>query len=327
MHIVRRHLPKKAYKPINYCTLSILLLISILLASRPIPLGLDDDNYLIYFNNAEEIFSYYDGYRIIFNEPIWLFICYLSNSIFGDEVSLRLIIFFGAAFAGIGLARINRWCLLPILFYFALPMSLKNHVDHLRQGFALGLYMLFISAATFKWRLLRFVSPFVHSSFWMIILIEGLLYLYFKMKPDRTRVAALIVLLVFAIFSIVLSLGWWQVADMLGARQTNAYELFNVGGSGAGFAFWILLIPFLTILMSKRYLAEFFAFLGFYLGNYYINPFAARIFENSYYLLLSGAPTESIIKRFTFWTLLFVMCLIFGFDGNLYPRLMGSPSP
>jgi hypothetical protein len=297
-----------------------------LLASRPIPLGLDDDNYLVYFNSAQEIFSHYHGYGIIFNEPLWLFICYFLNTIFGDEVSLRFIIFFGAAFAGIGLARINRWCLLPILFYFALPMSLKNHVDHLRQGFALGLYILFISATTGKLRLLRFASPFVHSSFWMIILIEELLSLYFKIKPDRTRVEALIVLLVFTIFSIILSLGWWQIAGMLGARQTNNYELFNVEGSGAGFIFWTLLIPFLTTLMSKRYLTKFFAFLGLYLGNYYINPFAARIFENSYYLLLSGAPTESSVKRFAFWIILFAMCLFFGFYGNLYPRLIGSLS-
>jgi hypothetical protein len=163
----------------------------------------------------------------------------------------------------------------------------------------------------------------VHSSFWVIILIEELLAWHFKKTPNRTCIEALIVLLVFAGASIVLSLGLWQIADILGARQIAFYELYGVEGSGTAFIFWILLVPILCILMKRKYLVEFFAYLGIYLGSYYINPFAARIFENSYYLLLSGAPTESSIKRFAFWILLFIICLLFGVTGNLYPRLLG----
>jgi hypothetical protein len=323
MQTFKKVLKTQTYKPTSYLTLTIILLIAILLASRPIGLGLDDENYLDYFRNTQEILSHYDGYSLIFNEPLWLFFCYLANVLLGSEGGLRSAIFFGAAFAGIGLARINRWYLLPVIFYFALPMSLKNHIDHLRQGFALGLYILFISVPAGRWRVLRFASPFVHSSFWIIILIEVLLASYLKKNPARTYGEALIVFFVFAGVSVVLSLVMWQAADMLGVRQTKAYQLFDVEVSGAGFAIFVLLIPILVVLMNRKYLVEFFAFLGVYLGSYYINPFAARIFENSYYLLLSGASTESSIKRFLFWILLLIMCIIFGINGNLYSRLLG----
>ena len=134
-------------QPSRSVALAMVLLIATLLAARPMGLGLDDENYLEYFNSAQEILSRYEGLTYVFNEPLWLLVCFSANALLGDEGALRFVIFASSVFAGIGLARMNRWSLLPIALYFALPTSLKNHVDHLRQGFALGLYVLMFSAS------------------------------------------------------------------------------------------------------------------------------------------------------------------------------------
>lgn len=309
-------------QPSRSVALALVLLIATLLAVRPMGLGLDDENYMVYFNAAEEILSRYTGLSYIFNEPIWLLVCYTANAVLGDEGALRFVIFASSAFAGIGLARMNRWALLPIIFYFALPTSLKNHVDHVRQGFALGLYVLFFSANG-RWRMLRFFTPLVHASFWVVVVLDVLLDWFYKSRQGRTRADALKILLVSAGVSLVFSFGLAQVAADLGFRQADVYDFLASEGSGAAFVGWVALLPLLFVLANRQYLGPFAGFLGFYLGGYYLSPVAARIFENSSFLLCSAAPAGPRIKRFVFWVILIAMCIAFGITGNLYPRLLG----
>jgi len=301
--------------------IALVLFIATLLAARPMGLGLDDHNYLEYFNSAEEILSRYDGVSVVMNEPLWLLVCYGANVVFGSEGSLRFIIFASSVFAGIGLARINRWELMPVVLYFALPVSLKNHVDHLRQGYALGVYLLLFSLGG-HWRVLRFATPLVHASFWVVIVIDVLLAWYYKRHPERTRVDALKVLLVSAGVSMALSFGLAQVAAALGFRQADVYDFMASEGSGVAFFLWLALLPMLFVLANRRCFGPFAAFLGFYLGGYYFSPVAARIFENSYFLLCSSAPTDSRERRFLFWAMLITMGIAFAFTGNLYLRLL-----
>ncbi|WP_140632996.1 EpsG family protein [Methylibium rhizosphaerae] len=309
-------------QPSRSFALAMVLLIATLLAARPMGLGLDDENYLEYFNGAQEILSRYEGLSYVFNEPLWLLLCYSANALLGDEGALRFVIFASSAFAGVGVARMNRWSLLPIVLYFALPTSLKNHVDHLRQGFALGLYV-FLFTAEGRWRTLRFATPLVHASFWVVIVIDVLLARYYDRHPERTRVDALKILLVSAGVSVALSFGLAQVAAALGFRQADVYDFLASEGSGAAFLSWLVLLPVLFALANRQYFGPFAAFLGFYLGGYYFSPVAARIFENSYFLLCSSAPTASRSKRLVFWAILIAMCIALGFTGSLYPRLLG----
>ena len=101
-------------QPSRSVALAMVLLIATLLAARPMGLGLDDENYLEYFNGAQEILSRYEGLSYVFNEPLWLLLCYSANALLGDEGALRFVIFASSAFAGVGVARMNRWSLLPI---------------------------------------------------------------------------------------------------------------------------------------------------------------------------------------------------------------------
>lgn len=302
--------------------LALVIVISSLLALRPIGIGLDDENYLVYFNSAKDILSRYDGLSFVFNEPLWLIISYAAGEILGDEGSLRFVIFTGAAFAGIGLGRINRWALLPIVLYFALPASLKNHIDHLRQGFALGLYILLFSANG-HWRGMRLATPLVHSSFWVVILIDVVLSWYYKKRQNPTRIDTLKILLVSGGVSVVFANALAEVTAALGFRQADLYGFLSSGGSSAAFIAWLVLLPILLLLTNQRYFGPFAAYLGFYLGGYFLSPVAARIFENSYFLICTSAPIFSRSKRIVFWVIMIAMCIALGMTGNLYPRLLG----
>lgn len=302
--------------------LLLVFLIATFLAARPMGIGLDDENYRVYFNGINEIISRYERLSYVFNEPLWLIVCYAANAVMGDEGGLRFVIFASSVFAGVGLARLNRWALLPIILYFTLPASLKNHVDHLRQGFALGLYILLFSASG-CWRMLRFATPFVHSSFWVVVVSDALLARYYINRPERTRVDAMKIFMIAAIASVVLSFVLAQIAAALGFRQADVYDFLVFEGTGAAFIGWLILLPVLLGLANQQYFGSFAAYLGFYLGGYYFSPVAARIFENSFFLLCSAAPVGSRIKRIIFWLILFGMCIAFGVSGNLYPRLMG----
>lgn len=303
-------------------TFTFILSISTLLAFRPIGLGLDDDNYQEYLLGINELLSRYDGLNYIFNEPLWLFFCYAVKASLGVEGGLRFLIFASSLFAGLGLARINHWALLPIVLYFALPTSLKNHVDHLRQGFALGLYILLFSTVG-RWRSLRFLTPFVHTSFWIAILIDILLISYFKNRPRPTRIDILKIMLFTASVSMAFSFGLEQLALYLGFRQADVYDFLTTEGTGAAFMGWLLLIPILLQITNLKYFGQFAAFLGFYLGGYFFSPVAARIFENSLFLLCSSAPIRSNNKGTIFWAVLILISTAFAMTGNLYPRLIG----
>jgi hypothetical protein len=298
------------------------MIISSLLALRPIGTGLDDENYLAYFATTEDVISRYDGRNFVFNEPLWMLISHFAVEIFGYEGSLRFVIFVGALFAGIGVGRINHWALLPVVLYFALPASLKNHIDHLRQGFALGLYIL-PCAVNGPLRTLRFATPLIHSSFWVVILIDILLSQFFKLKKTPTRVDSLRIFLAFGSVSVLFAIGLEKVTAVLGFRQAEIYIFLSSGGSGVAFIGWLVLLPFLLVLANQRYFCQFAAYLGFYLGGYFLNPVVARIFENSFFLICSAAPILSRTKRLVFWGLLIALSIAFGMTGNLYPRLLG----
>lgn len=309
-------------KPSRVPALVLVLFIASLLAARPMGLGLDDENYRVYFNGVDAIFSRYEGLSYVFNEPLWLAVCYLANAIIGDEGGIRFVIFSSSVFAGVGLARLNRWTLLPIILYFSFPASLKNHVDHLRQGFALGLYIFLFTAGT-GWRMLRFATPFLHSSFWVVIVIDVLLARYYTNRAERTRVDVAKIFFISVSASVALSFGMAQIAEALEFRQADAYDFFVTEGTGAAFIGWLAILPVLWILANRQYFGPFAAFLGFYLGGYFFSPVAARIFENSFFLLCSAAPAARSLRKLMFWLLLFGMCIVFGITGNLYPRLLG----
>jgi hypothetical protein len=305
----------------RYLALAMVFIISSLLAMRSIGIGLDDENYLAYFASAKDILLRHEGLSFVFNEPLWMLISYLIVEIFGYEGSLRFIIFISAVFAGIGLGRINHWSLLPVVLYFALPLSLKNHIDHLRQGLALGLY-IFLYSANGPFRTLRFVSPLVHSSFWVVMLID-IVVSWFLKKKIPTRIDSLKIFFIFGGVSVLFAVGISEIIAALGFRQAEIYVFLLSEGSGIAFIGWLVSLPIFLMLSNQRYFVLFAAYLGFYLGGYFLNPVAARIFENSFFLLCSAAPIISLNKRLVFWGIFIVMCIAFGITGNLYPRLLG----
>jgi hypothetical protein len=305
----------------RYLTLAVVFMISSLLAMRPIGLGLDDYNYLAYFASAKDILLRYEGISLVFNEPLWMIISHLTVEIFAYEGSLRFIIFVSALFAGIGLGRINHWSLLPVVLYFALPLSLKNHIDHLRQGLALGLY-IFLYSVNGPFRTLRLVLPLVHSSFWVVILIDLVVSWLLKKKIPK-RIDSLKIFFIFGCVSVLFAVGMEETISALGFRQAEAYIFLSSGGSGVAFIGWFVLLPVFLMLSNQKYFVLFAAYLGFYLGGYFLNPIAARVFENSFFLICSAAPILSFSKRLLFGGILIVMCIAFGITGNLYPRLLG----
>lgn len=259
-----------------------------LLASRPLGVGLDDDNYIEYFGSAGDILQ--NGLSspivLIFNEPLFLLVGLLTPT---PEAALRVAIFLGAILAGVGVARLSRWSLVSLALYFVFPLSLVAHIDHIRQGLAIGYYFFFLACST-RVRWLRCLAPFIHSSFWVTMGIE--LISYFLLERRRvggnTVWPSVAILVIGVVIAVVFSLLVIWVASGLGFRQVEQYDFERVDGSGLGLAFWIVTAP-LVVLGSRSWVHfRFCAFLGFYLGGYFLSPVTARILTSGMPLLFSG---------------------------------------
>ena len=155
--------------------LLVALVYASLLCSFPMDGLADRDNYLDMARVSPLIIARHAGsglQSLIANEPVWLAINSALGFLFEDEVVVRIIIFF-SAFIVSYLLLINNpknffWLLLILVF----PQVMKNFVIHLRQGLAIAVFMLgWFSSGNKKRVFFIGLTPFIHSSFFIIIAI------------------------------------------------------------------------------------------------------------------------------------------------------------
>ena len=227
---------------------------------------------------------------LLANEPVWLLLNITLASVLQPEDVVRVFIFLPAFVVAWALLRSKPQHIFWLVLILLYPGVIKNHVIHLRQGVAIAVFLFGVLATRqrgLRWILIG-VAPFIHSSFFFVIVIMLLAHL-----SRRLRFAPDLSILVFALATaaVLLSLEW--VALALGARQATEYQL--LGGSevsGINFIFWGLMLGIMTM-EGKDYLRRHrfeVAAVILYLGTYFFTPITARVFESVLPLvLIAGA--------------------------------------
>lgn len=272
---------------------------------------MDRENYLIYAQHSQD---FYDSFAnqgltaLLANEPLWLQLNIWLAGFLAPETVVRTLIFIGAFVLPYSLIRIapkQAWWI--ALFFFA-PYLVKNHITHLRQGFAMAIFFLGFSIRlpVLRWSLMG-TAPFLHSAFLFILPLVTLARTTsrFRLSPD-TRLPLMIAA------SVVVSLASESIANFSGARQAEVYDFEMRQVTGLGFLFWTS-IGSLFVLSGKSWIGrhqEALSILIFYLVSYFFLEVTARIFEAGLPLVLLAGLALSGWRRQAFLTSFICFSLI-----------------
>lgn len=283
----------------------------IALSSLPVDAFVDRDNYLVYASSSHEIASYYmrQGlWSVFFNEPVWLAVNVLIATILSPEDVLRTTILFSSSVTAFLVLRNNQRDFIFLVLILLLPQVLKNNIIHLRQGFAIAVFLCgwFSGRQNIRYALFL-LACLIHSSFFLIAFLIILNHFLVRFRMGYEIRAAI----VFSGGVFVGFLGLW-VAGLLGARQAAEYVGDSAAVSGLGFLFWSI-VAVLFCLQGRRFLRENslqFSIIVFYLSTYFLLPVTARVFESGILLvLLSLLGLTSYRKHF--FIVLFGMYFLF----------------
>ena len=276
----------------------------------------DFSNYIVYAEYSWErlLGLLSDGLlTTLSNEPVWLLINAALGSLLPSEEVVRLIIFFSASTVAWVVLRNHPRQFFWLLIFLLLPMVIKNHLIHLRQGLAISVFLLGWFASS-KWqrRILLSLTPFIHASFFFVlpILVASKAMIKLRLGPD-------IRIIVFAMAGIGVGIGLGWLAALLGARQAYEYQFAMTDVSGLGFVLWLGV--FILFRMEGRQFLRIHAFetgmIVFYLGTYWLIEVTARIFESSVLLVLIAGLS------LTGWRLvaykIIVCCVLFGLSWSM----------
>lgn len=283
----------------------IAVLYASLLAAFPMEGVIDRDNYLDMARVSPLIIARYLGqglHALVANEPVWLAVNSVLGLLFTDTVVVRIIVFFSAFTVSYLLLVKNPKNVVLLLLVLLFPQILKNFVIHLRQGLAIAVFMIGWFSVGNKKRLFFIgLSPFIHSSFFIIIafMVGTWLLKRFRIAPD-------IKLLLYSTVSLSLALLVTQIAALLGARQANTTALMEEAASGVGFLFWSGMLV-LLLLQGRRFLHHYSIAIGiliFYLASYFFTPIAGRVFESAVLLVLLAVLATTGWRRIMALTVL-----------------------
>jgi hypothetical protein len=247
----------------------------------------DFSNYLVYAEYSMETLFIRAGagvLSVLANEPLWLIGNGFLSLFLQPEAVVRIIIFlsaFSVAFITLSSKPKNTIWLLLILIS---PVIIKNHLVHIRQGTAIAVFLAGWFLANNYWRYFFIgLTPFIHSSFFIVIFILLLSMFMLKIRL-RSGLSSIIFFLVGASIGITLI----SIASFLGARQGVDNQFLKNGTSGLGFIFWL----FIGVVMYSRknfFLRDHVFEIGcilIYLGAYFFTELTARVFESAILLVL-----------------------------------------
>lgn len=293
------------------------------LTSLPLMEFKDRGNYLNYATYSLPILRTYVARGclvLLSNEPLWLLVNAGLRGLVSPEYVLRITIFLPAFIVSYLMLRSDSKNAIWVLLFLLVPQVLKNHITHLRQGFALALFLIGWFSHK-KW--CRFVfllmAPFVHIGFLFTV---GLFVLSRIVKLLRFAIDLQVI--TFGIAGIVVSFGIPWASFWIRVRQFQEYTLVQKDVSGLGFLFWgsVLL---LLISQPKSYLKQHIFELGaivFYLATYPFLEVCARIFENSVPLVLLAGLRLKEPNKSVFLAIVVVYALATWAQRLLGPRPM-----
>lgn len=149
---------------------------------------IDRANYLDYTINSDQIILRYINeniYSVLFNEPLWLLINIVLSSFFQSEDVLRIIIFFSSFTVSYIVLKSNPKYFFILLFFLFFPNFIKNYIIHIRQGLSVAIFLIgWFSISKTKKNIFFILTPFIHASFYFILLIYVLNICLEKIKFD-----------------------------------------------------------------------------------------------------------------------------------------------
>lgn len=241
----------------------------------------DRDVYLVYASDSQELYDFYDGITVYFNEPLFLKINVLLNNFLLPSS----IVYFFLIFCSIGtLLLLYKYSKNIFMFFLGIIFILVcNYAFHaqfvvLRQTIA-SLILLYALTYVKEIKiviLVSFLCSFIHVS---LFFVTALLILYEAINRFSTKIKSLIIIISSAIMGLFITV----IGKYFGIRQATEDHIIssvNVGG-GAFLCFSMVLLYFLFIYKvdekSKRIYDFSILGLSIFIGLYFINPAAGRL--------------------------------------------------
>ncbi|MER1984379.1 MAG: EpsG family protein [Solibacillus sp.] len=275
------YIDKKYIKKFFFIICS-LLISTVLVLPGDVTWARDRDNYLIYAHSSLLTLERYlgEGILAVFsNEPLFLLINIILEFLNSPELTVKIIIFMSSMIVLLCLGKLTDYNPLVIVLFLILPQVIKNHIIHLRQGLALGVYLLsFIPIKGKKIAFLRYIAPFIHSSFLFLLFFEflekTLKFLWFNFIPRMVFSVGLI-------FFLIQSVPF--LAILMQDRRAQEYDFsMTSGASGLGLLVWIGVAFIFILIVDKGKLINVICCYGlsFYILSYFFLDFGARVFES-----------------------------------------------
>lgn len=278
---------------------------------------IDRGNYLNYAAYSSDVIERYSSIgilNVIFNEPIWLFLNISLSSFLSPENVVRVFICLSSWVGFYICLKNNPKHIFLMVLIFLFPQVMKNYVIHLRQGVAITFFIIaYYRDEGLLRRAIFMATPFIHLSFFFVILIYGLSLLLSRIKFSRDLSAVVVISA-----GIIIAFSLKFIATFVGSRQANEYEFTSTNVSGVAFLFWGVFF-ILYWLQGKDFCRKYsFQVLGilFYLSTYFFIEVTARIFE-SYILLVLIACCYLTQYRKLFFTAVLVIFIAFTYISRL----------
>ncbi len=272
----------------EYFILLFSFLYSFLLACAiPVDAVLDRVNYLTYAADSEIIITRYlsNGLiSLIFNEPIWLGLNFFLSLLFSPENTVSVIVFISSFLSSYFVLRVSPKNIVFLLFILFVPQVIGKYIVHLRQGLAISVFLVGWYMTNIKLRyLLFFITPFIHSSFFFVLVLFFFTDASLKMKLARDIRSILVICV-----GLALGVGLSYIASFFGARQATEYQFTSDSVSGIGFLFWLgtLSLYWLQGRVFARKHAFSISAIIFYLSTYFFLEVSGRIFESMIAIVL-----------------------------------------
>lgn len=284
---------------------------------------IDRTNYINYAGSSEVILFRYlsEGVvAVIFNEPVWLALNIGLGYFFDPEQVVAIIIFVFSFLASYLVLKSDYRYAVPLLLVLFMPQFIGKYVVHLRQGVAISIFIAgwFSVSRPKKWTLF-FLCPFVHASFFFVLIVYLLDCILRKLKLCVDVRSLLTIVLGFFLGSFLS-----VVASSFGARQAGGDDISTISASGLGFLFWFGIL-FIFVMQGPRFCKKnSFALLGliFYLTIYFLTGFSGRIFESFFIFVMISLMYLSGWRKIAFYFAM-VFYLAFGWSSRIGQPWMG----
>lgn len=281
----------------------------------------DRENYILYVTDVDYFINRYEGYSILFNEPIFLFINkYISHYFDYNNVPIIFVLFntFFMMFFLIKYSKNLTFFILGLIFVIFFPYLFQAQLIALRQALATSIFLIsfFYFRNPYKILISLIFCSFIHSIFFLITFFYFLNFILINKFSLNKKI--LINFLIILIVSLLLL----KILSFFGLRQANEYgdstaNALKVGGGG----FIVMSIVFAGLYLQRKKINNnlytiVMVGLTLFIAGYFVNPIIGRLFNTFAPFLVIFLISHNTKINFI---LLIFLCLIYGilyFNGS-----------